>query len=169
MNRKVTIALSATGMAGAAALWVYMPTVGAPIGLMVASLLVFSTLFSNAGKLSVGLGRFVGQTVKVAVWGESLRHSDGSSTTFQVVSVRALGAGLHIKLRSLPGGSMTPLKIAQPANSQFGDDWVKIEQASYVQWGRIKLKNAKERTETAFSMHVVDSSLNTGHSAPLRS
>src|SRR5712671_2588686 len=43
MNRKLAIALSAIGMAGAAGLWMYMPTVGASIGLMVGSLL--STLF----------------------------------------------------------------------------------------------------------------------------
>ena len=93
--------------------------------------LFVGTRLSNAGRLSASLQDVPGRSVEVHVWGAPLAHS---SATFQMDSVRALGAGLLIFLRQSPEGRPSLLKVAQPRASTVQGPTTEIRDARYVQW-----------------------------------
>lgn len=109
-----------------------------PIAAAVLCLLALSTSLSVAGSLVEPLRRYQGEPVTVHVWGEAL---PAQSTAGGLLSVRAIGAGLHLFVQSDTGLS-THLKIAQPRHVHIGTDGVTINEASYVQCAGKKLRRA---------------------------
>src|SRR5689334_511825 len=113
MNRKtLAIILLIVGSACAAAALV----LGSP-GMALAMFVVFGffagSLLSQAGRLADAISPMKGHHVQVSVWGAEIPES--AAPEFQLDSVAAIGAGLHLFLRS-DNGPRGDLKIAQPAS-----------------------------------------------------
>ena len=106
-----------------------------PIAIAVLCLMGVASSFSVAGSLVESLRVFQGERVTIRVWGEAL---PGQTLHSRLLSVRAIGAGLHLFVKS-EAGSPTHLKIAQPRHVQVETGMVTVNEASYVQWGGTKL------------------------------
>jgi hypothetical protein len=101
-----------------------------------ASFFLAASALSTAARIAGQLPLLVGKPVRVEVWGQPL-HPD---TTLHVDSVRVLGAGLHIYLKSPVDESPHDLKIAQPRSPKIDDTHLEIGEAAYISWAGIKLK-----------------------------
>ena len=108
-----------------------------------------ASLISRVGALAVRLRPFIGKTVSVRVWGSSLPRGEA----FEVVSVRAISAGLHIYLRST-GSSTIHLKIAQPREAQVTGSTIQIADAKYLQWAGSKLETTGDCSAPALVMEA---------------
>jgi|SRR5215212_9672000 len=102
-----------------------------PILVVLLSLLLLATSASHAGRLSESLRAFQNRPVEIRIWGEPLPPIGGSSC--QIESIRALGAGLHLFVKS-GDGPAKHLKIAQPRGTQVTERSAEIHEAAYVQW-----------------------------------
>jgi uncharacterized protein (DUF58 family) len=105
--------------------------------LSIPALLLLATSLGLAAGLAASLQRSCGKPVDVRVWGASLPSPDGAVLT--MTSAMALGAGLHVFLRTGPGGPSLHLKIAQPERARIEPGAVLIETAAYVQWAGRRL------------------------------
>lgn len=107
-----------------------------PIGIATALVAFFvaANLISRVAAMASRLRPFIGRTVTARAWKNPLAGADA----FEVTSVRAIGAGLHIYLRPA-GGSAVHLKIAQPRGVEITESGVEVADAKYVQWGGHKL------------------------------
>lgn len=95
------------------------------VPIAVAVLCVASSL-SVAGSLVEPLRQYQGEQVTIRVWGEAL---PGQTMTSRLVSVRAIGAGLHLFVQS-EAGSATHLKIAQPRHVHVETGAVTVNEAA---------------------------------------
>jgi hypothetical protein len=102
----------------------------AAIGIAIVCMFIVATFMSRAGRLVTPLRRFQGEMVGIQVWGAALPVPPGLS--LQLVSVRAIGAGLHLFLRV--GSESEHLKIAQPGAARFHEHGVEIDDARSIQW-----------------------------------
>ena len=96
---------------------------------------VAATALSGAARAASQLPLLAGRSVRIEVWGQPLE----GGTALIVDSVRVLGAGLHIFLRSPTDTSSRDLKIAQPRLTQIADTRLEITEAAYVSWAGHKL------------------------------
>ena len=122
-----------------------------PIGI-VAAMAVFAvaaSLISPIGALAVRLRPFIGKTVTVRAWENPLPDAE----TFEVISVRAISAALHIYLQPI-GGSPIHLKVAQPRRAQVTESTILIDDAKYLQWAGRKLPRSLQRTSPALIMEA---------------
>jgi len=110
---------------------------GRPLAPAVAFILFLAgaNLFGPVSRLAGELSPLKGKTVRVKVWGTELGDAG-----FEVKSIRALGAGLHLYLRPLPNGPVTHLKIAQPRGTVVGATGAEITTAKYIQWAGRKIR-----------------------------
>lgn len=106
-----------------------------PIAVAVVCLMALGSSLSVAGRLVEPLRRYEGEQITIRVWGETL---PGLTMTSRLVSVRAIGPGLHLFIQS-DTGSSTHLKIAQPRHVDVEIGAVTVNEASYVQWAGRKL------------------------------
>ena len=108
-----------------------------PLGIVVAlaAFIAAATLISRACAMAVQLRSFLGRMVTVRAWGTQL--PDGEA--FEVASVRAIGAGLHIYLRPQTAVSPIHLKVAQPKRAEITTTSVRIHEAKYIQWAGKRL------------------------------
>ena len=93
-----------------------------------------------AGRAADALDGLHDRPVQVRVWGQPL--PGGSGEGFQLLRLRAVGAGLHLQLRSRSGdGSTHELKVAQPQEVAVdaAAGRATIPDAKYVQWRRQRL------------------------------
>ncbi|HYM62289.1 MAG TPA: hypothetical protein VEZ11_15510 [Thermoanaerobaculia bacterium] len=109
------------------------------LGIVVAVAFFFlsATALSKAGEIAHTLRSFVMQAVRVEVWGRPLQ---GPEETFEIDSISAISAGLHIRLRPTSGGSPRRLKVAQPKSTTVEQGRIEIGQAAYVSWAGTKIK-----------------------------
>ncbi len=98
--------------------------------------LLLGTSLSHAGRLSTSLAPFRMRPVDVRAWGSPLPDADGG--TFEIESIKAFGAGLHIFLRR-EGGRPRHLKVAQPRSARLDEGTAVIGEAAYVQWAGRRL------------------------------
>jgi hypothetical protein len=111
------------------------------IGIALLGLMAGATLLSNAARIADQLTSLVGKSVRIEVWGQPIEPTGA----FQVQSVRALGAGLHIFLRSPLAKSPQDLKIAQPRAAQVTATQLTIAGAAYVSLAGTKLRRNGDR------------------------
>ena len=102
-----------------------------PIVVAVLALLLLATSLSHAGQLLEPLRIFRNRPVEIRIWGDQVPPNAGAS--FRIESVRALGAGLHLFVRS-GDGPLKHLKIAQPRDAEVTERVAEIGEAAYVQW-----------------------------------
>jgi hypothetical protein len=126
MNRKtLAIILLIVGAACAgAAFTLRLP--GMALAVFVVFGFIASSLLSQAGRLVGANSPMKGHRVQVLVWGAGI---PGFAAEFQLESVAAIGAGLHVYLRP-ESGPRGDLKIAQPASASVTADSVKIQRAN---------------------------------------
>jgi hypothetical protein len=91
-----------------------------------------TNFFGKVSEFAVRIRPLRGRRVQVQVWGSALSKGNGGS--FVIHAVRAIGAGLHLYLRPIAGGSPKHLKVAQPIGATTSDDCVEVKEAKYVQW-----------------------------------
>lgn len=116
-----------------------------PIGIVAAvvAFVIAGSLISPAAAVAGRLRAFIGSTVTASAWGEPLPGGEA----FEFVSVRAIGAGLHIYLRT-QGSSPIHLKLAQPRQVQISASGFDVADAKYIQWAGRKL--ARHPSAAAF-------------------
>ncbi|HKI86946.1 MAG TPA: hypothetical protein VKA53_09395, partial [Thermoanaerobaculia bacterium] len=81
------------------------------------------------------------KTVRIEVWGRPLEPT----VELRVHSVRVLGVGLHILLRSALTDSARDLKIAQPGTHQLRGSRLTIDNAAYVSFAGKKLSRSGDQ------------------------
>lgn len=110
------------------------------VAVAVAFFFIAATGLGRAGSAATALAELADRPVQVLVWGQPLPTA--SAEGFQLVRLRALGAGLHLLLRARSGdGGVHELKVAQPAGVAFDRPAGRavIQGARYVQWRRGRL------------------------------
>ncbi|MEO8620502.1 MAG: hypothetical protein ABI625_05515, partial [bacterium] len=91
-------------------------------------LLIGATTFGSSGQIADAMQSHVKRPARVTAWGLPLPVV--GEAVFEIDSVSALGAGLHIHLRGISGAPpRTDLKIAQPATWVVGADRLEIGSA----------------------------------------
>jgi hypothetical protein len=156
------IALSRTQQIGLVAIAVVVfavavvyPRLAVPaIVIAVACLYVVATSLSKAGQLSRSLSAFQNRPVEIRVWGDRLPGSRGAAC--HLVSVRAVGPGLHLFVR-LGAGAPTDLKIAQPRDAEVGDLVTEIRECAYVQWTGQRIRRVPGAKAVTLTFLAVDS------------
>ena len=141
MSRRTLLLVVLVAASVAGALAVEPPVRQALAAAAVALLFLAATSAGTAGKAATALGALRDRPVSVRVWGAPL--PDGSPEGFQLVRVRAFGAGLHLLLRTRSGdGSVHELKVAQPRGVAFDRlaGRAVIRDAKYLQWRRQRLR-----------------------------
>lgn len=125
MNRKtLAIILLIVGAACAgAAFALRLP--GVALAVFVVFGFIASSLLSQ-GRLVGAISPMKGHRVQVLVWGAGI---PGFAAEFQLESVAAMGAGLHVYLRP-ESGPRGDLKIAQPESANVTAHSVKIHRAN---------------------------------------
>jgi hypothetical protein len=111
------------------------------IGIALVCFMAGGTLLSHAARIADQLTALVGKSVRIEVWGKPIE----STVAFQVQSVRAIGAGLHIFLRSPLAKSPQDLKVAQPHGLQLSATQLTIASAAYVSLAGTKLHRNGDR------------------------
>jgi xanthosine utilization system XapX-like protein len=111
------------------------------------SFLAGASVFGRTSRFAARLEPWIGNTVRVQVWGSELPDASGSG--FSLHKVLAVGPGLHFYLCPLPNGEPIHLKVAQPRGAIMGDTGLEIAQAKYVQWsGKMLEKGAGQKALT---------------------
>jgi len=103
-----------------------------------------TSFFGSVSRFAERMRQLQGKSVRVQVWGSDLPGAAGAVFTIQ--SIRAIGPGLHLYLRPLPGGAPRHLKIAQPVRALMRDGTVEVGDAKYVQWDGRKVKKTEGTT-----------------------
>lgn len=145
MNRKVIGAACVLAGGIAATVWL-SGRARSPFLPFIALILIFvgANFFSKISELSERMRSLIGKKVRIQIWGSALKYE--GTEVFVLLSVSAIGAGLHIYLSPMPKGSPKHLKIAQPRGATLDKKSVGVGDAKYIQWeGRMtnKLKNEK--------------------------
>jgi len=138
--RAAPVRIAAAAVAVAALVTAAVTSRFAFVGIALVPLFFLATSFGQPARLTESLRAFVGRRASVRVWGEPL--SPGRDGVFEVASVKALGAGLHLYLRGKSPAAPTHLKVAQPRDVAIAPTEVVIGKAAYVQWAGRKLKPA---------------------------
>lgn len=86
------------------------------------------SFFGRVSRLAGQISSLQRRLVRVKVWGKDL--GDGC---FELKSVWAFGAGLHLYLRALPDRTVKHLKIAQPRGTVVGATGAEVTAAKYIQ------------------------------------
>lgn len=110
------------------------------------------SLLSKAGRLLDALYPMKGHRVYVAVWDSDIPGSTGSE--FQLHGITAIGAGLHLFLRS-DTGLRGDLKIAQPGSSAATADSLIIHTAKYVSWKGHRITPPQDRHSPAVTIRRI--------------
>jgi hypothetical protein len=95
---------------------------------------------SRANGIATSLDGFVNRQVSALVFGEALPVEGGRVLVLE--RALALGAGLHLRLRSETEGRLHHLKIAQPSGVAIGRVRAEIQEARYLSWDGRRLKSA---------------------------
>ncbi|HTY08633.1 MAG TPA: hypothetical protein VMF29_05670 [Candidatus Edwardsbacteria bacterium] len=82
---------------------------------------------------------FTDLPVKVTVWDGTLPGSDGVEQ--RIETIRIIGVGMWLFLRSGAGGKRTALKIAQYRDPQIAGRQASIPFVHYVQWAGKRLRS----------------------------
>lgn len=131
MNRKtLAVILMILGVACAAVALVLRLPVLALVAFVVFGFIAGS-LLGQAGRLADAISPMKGHRVQVSVWGAGIPGF--AAGEFQLDSVAAIGAGLHVFLRS-DCGLRGDLKVAQPGPATVTAGSVEIQNAKYVSW-----------------------------------
>ncbi len=110
------------------------------------------SLLSKAGRLLDAVYPMKGHRVHVAVWDSDIPGSPGAE--FQLDGITAIGAGLHLFLRS-NNGLRGDLKIAQPGDSSVTADSLVIQAAKYVSWKRQRINPPQDRHSPAVTIRKI--------------
>lgn len=114
---------------------------GLGIAIALVCFLLAGSVLSRAARIAGILTPLVGKLVRVEVWGQPIE----AAGALEVQSVRAIGAGLHIFLRSPLERSSRDLKIAQPRDARLTDTQLTIERAAYISLAGTKLARSGAR------------------------
>jgi hypothetical protein len=128
------------GFVGLAAAVVNPPLQLLGLAAAVISFFVAGSALSNAAQIADHLQTLAGKSVQIAVGGRPLE----TGVTFQVRSVRVIGAGLHIYLGSAATERPKDLKIAQPKDANLSDGQLTIAKAAYISFAGVKLHGGRE-------------------------
>jgi hypothetical protein len=123
-----------------------------PILLGIVLTLLLATSFGPAGRLSDDLLPMRGSLVRVEIWGRALDEHEASEV--RLLSVWALGAGLHFTLESQPGGVRTHVKVAQPARGVVTPSSIVVATAKYVQVAGRKVARNVDRPALKIDLRV---------------
>ena len=140
----------------AGALFLPTPWRHAALGAGAVLLFLAATRVGLAGRAVDALSPFRDAPVHVAVWGRTLPGA--SAEGMQLESVRAVGAGLLLTLRSRADGSRAVLKVAQPRGIEIGDAGgrAEIRDARFVQWQRERLPAAADAPAVVLQRLIAD-------------
>lgn len=102
-----------------------------------------ASVASHANRIGHALTPFVGRQLLVQVWQRALPEAGAGE--FELVELRALGAGLLVRLRVAGTKRSAWLKIAQP-NAVLSDSRdVRIRFNGYCSWDGKRIKSADGR------------------------
>ena len=102
-----------------------------------AALFVGATAVSRANAIAGILEGYADRRLRAAAWGTLL--PPGSDEFLMLQSAFAISAGLHLRLRAVSSGRTYRMKVAQPTELVLDGTRLRIEDACYVQWDRVKL------------------------------
>ena len=153
-QRSRAILLTALDAAALGGAWLAEPPVRqAALAAGIVLLFLAATGAGVAGGAADRLAELRDRPVDVRVWGSPLPAAPPEG--FQLIELRAFGAGLHIRLRSRGGdGSSQTLKVAQPRDVSVDPRAGRgtIRQAKYVQWKRSQLPRGEPVSTVAVEL-----------------